>query len=189
MTQVSIPERTSAPPCDTIQGMEAPSEVVDYDDEWPALFESIRGRIAPALEDLGALVEHVGSTAVPGLAAKPIVDIDVVVRDATDMNASSQRLEELGYVAQGDLGVSGREAFAPPSSGPYHHLYVVVEGNDAHRNHVDLRDYLRRYPNEAKRYADRKRAVAHLLVTDRATYTDAKSALIEDFLVRARGSQ
>jgi GrpB-like predicted nucleotidyltransferase (UPF0157 family) len=58
--------------------MEAPSEIVDYDDEWPALFETIKGRIAPALEELGASVEHVGSTAVPGLAAKPIVDIDVV---------------------------------------------------------------------------------------------------------------
>ena len=87
-------------PCDTIQGMEAPSEVVDYDEEWPAFFESIRGRIAPALEDLGALVEHVGSTAVPGLAAKQVVDIDVVVRDLRDIKAASQRLEELGYVAR-----------------------------------------------------------------------------------------
>jgi GrpB-like predicted nucleotidyltransferase (UPF0157 family) len=166
--------------------VDTPALVVDYDPGWPTLFEELRSRVAPAVAALGGSVEHVGSTAVPGLPAKPIVDMDVVVRVVTDVAPAIKRLVAIGYTHEGDLGIAGREAFRAPPDGPYHHLYVVVEGSKPHRDHLDLRDYLRRHPDEADRYAARKREIAFLLEADRQAYVAAKSDLIEEFLRRAR---
>ena len=123
--------------------MRPPARVVDNDPAWPIAFEEIRSRLEPALADVALALEHVGSTAVPGLAAKPVIDVDVVVADATQVPIAIERLAALGYEHQGDLGVVGREAFGPLPGGPYHHLYVVVEGSEPHLDHVQLRDYLR----------------------------------------------
>jgi GrpB-like predicted nucleotidyltransferase (UPF0157 family) len=168
--------------------MEAPAVIVAYDPAWPATFEELRARLAPALAGVATSIEHVGSTAVPGLAAKPIVDVDVVVPHETSVPAAIERLVDLGYVHQGDLGVAGREAFRPPTDGRYHHLYVVVEGGAPHRDHVDLRDHLRRRRDEAARYAALKREVAHLLTTDRHAYVVAKDEVIRELLARARST-
>lgn len=131
-------------------------------------------------------VEHVGSTSVPGLAAKPIIDVDVVVHSAVDVRDAIARLRELGYQHRGDLGIIGREAFTTPSGLPYHHLYVVIEGSAPHRDHVDFRDYLRANAQAADRYANVKVRAAHLLGVDREAYVDAKSATVVDLLAEAR---
>ena len=95
-----------------------PIVITDYDTSWPTLFTQIAGPVAEALSDLGAIVEHVGSTAVAGLAAKPTVDIDVVVHKADDVPSVIERLRDLGYLYQGDKGVPGREAFLWPPGAP-----------------------------------------------------------------------
>jgi len=92
----------------------SPLVVADYDERWPAYFEELARPVHEALADLGAEVEHVGSTSVPGLAAKPIVDIDVVVGASEDVPRAIERLRSLGYVYQGDKGIEGREAFMWP---------------------------------------------------------------------------
>jgi GrpB-like predicted nucleotidyltransferase (UPF0157 family) len=105
-----------------------PAVVVDYDPAWPAMFDAVRSRVWPAVAPIALAVEHVGSTAVPGLAAKPIIDVDVVVA-AADVGRAVRALAALGYEDEGDLGVPGREALrAPATDLPYHHLYVVVAG-------------------------------------------------------------
>jgi len=163
-----------------------PVEVVPYDPEWPAVFGGVRERADAALAGLPHVTEHVGSTAVPGLAAKPIVDVDVVVPESGLVAAAVQALGRAGWRPEGDLGIAGREAFTPPGDGPYHHLYVVVAGSVPHRDHTDLRDFLRSNPAAAARYADRKRELAPLLRTDRAAYTEGKAALIAELLAEAR---
>ena len=168
--------------------MDPPAAVVDYDPAWPTLFEEIRSRVEPLVADLDGWVEHVGSTSGPGLAAKPIIDIDVVVRTAAQVALAVERLAVIGYIHQGDRGIVGREAFQPPPRTPYHHLYVVVEGSKPHSDHIDLRNYLRRHPDEAQRYAGRKRKIAYLLGNDRDAYLTAKSDIISEFLQRARRS-
>jgi GrpB-like predicted nucleotidyltransferase (UPF0157 family) len=107
-----------------------PSAVVIADDDtgWPGLFERLAEPLRAAVAGLGARVEHVGSTSVPGLAAKPIIDVDVVVPTAGDVPAAIERLRALGYVYQGDKGISGREAFLRPPGTAEHHLCVVVHG-------------------------------------------------------------
>jgi GrpB-like predicted nucleotidyltransferase (UPF0157 family) len=166
--------------------MDPRATVVEYDPAWPQLFDEISAHLTPAVDGLDVRIEHIGSTAVPGLAAKPIVDVDIVVREAADIAPLVERLAVIGYVHQGDLGVEGREAFACPTDGPYHHLYAVIEGEPAHRDHIDLRDRLRAHPEDARRYEDRKREVAPLLLVDREAYVEAKSDVIQDILRRAR---
>lgn len=161
--------------------------VVPYDPAWPAVFTSLRDRIAPALEDLDVRFEHVGSTSVPGLAAKPIIDLDIVVASAELVPVVIDRLAGLGYEHQGDLGIVGREAFRQPANLPDHHLYVVVDGSSPYLDHVDLRDQLRADPADAERYARLKQAVAHLLTTDRDAYVNAKADLVRELLAKARG--
>jgi GrpB-like predicted nucleotidyltransferase (UPF0157 family) len=90
--------------------MPIPVIVVDYDPNWPRIFETLRQRIAEALGDAAAAIEHVGSTAVPGLAAKPIIDTDVLLASETLLPVAIERLASLGYVHQGNLGIQEREA-------------------------------------------------------------------------------
>jgi GrpB-like predicted nucleotidyltransferase (UPF0157 family) len=165
--------------------MLAPAVVVAWDDKWSRDFQAIADRLTPALPD-GATVEHVGSTAVGGLAAKPIIDVDVVVRDRRTVPLAVVALQRLGYMHEGDLGIPGREAFSVLPGLPYHHLYVVVAGSQPHRDHIDLRDYLRTHPKEAERYAAVKQRLAYLLTTDRDEYVRQKSVVVEDLLARSR---
>jgi GrpB-like predicted nucleotidyltransferase (UPF0157 family) len=162
-----------------------PIVIEDYDGSWPETFERLNARLLRALDDAVLAVEHIGSTAVPGLPAKPIVDIDVVVSSEEDVSRAIERLASLGYEHEGDLGVAGREAFRWPAGERRHHLYVVVEGSHAHRRHVLFRDYLRTHPDEAVNYGQLKREFARRHRRDRAAYTDAKSAFIERALAEA----
>lgn len=163
-----------------------PATVVPYDPRWPELFADLRKRADAALAGIDHVIEHVGSTAVPGLDAKPVIDMDVVVADRAGGQAAIAALEASGWQHQGDQGVDGREAFQPPGDAIYHHLYVVVAGSKPHRDHVDLRDYLRAHPGEAARYAKLKHGLAPLLATDRPAYVDGKAELISELLRLAR---
>lgn len=161
--------------------------VVAYDAAWPAFFTSIKERLQALLVGSEAVIEHVGSTAVPGLAAKPIVDIDVVVPSGGDIPDAVRRLESRGYIHCGDLGIPGREAFDVPPDMPYHHLYVVAAGTKPHLDHVLLRGYLRSHPHAAESYGQRKLQVAHLITAEsRQAYMKAKASIIEELLAVAR---
>jgi GrpB-like predicted nucleotidyltransferase (UPF0157 family) len=117
--------------------------VVPYDPSWPQQFGRIAAHLGTALADVAVVaIEHVGSTSVPGLAAKPVLDIDVIV-DSDDIAAASVALERVGYEALGDLGVPERFAFQAPDDDPRRHVYVCVAGSLQLRNHLVVRDVLR----------------------------------------------
>jgi GrpB-like predicted nucleotidyltransferase (UPF0157 family) len=159
--------------------------IVDYDPHWPDLFQELRAPVVAALGDLVVIVEHVGSTAVPGLAAKPIIDMDVVVPSVTDIPEAIVRLAILGYVHRGDLGIHGREAFISPAGKPRHHLYVCALGSDELHRHRSFRDYLLTHPDDARAYAALKKAAALRFGEDRAAYNEAKTRFVEAVLQRA----
>ena len=159
--------------------------VVDYDADWPRQFEALRAVVARALGDVALAIEHVGSTAVPGLAAKPIVDLDVVVAPG-QVGTAIDRLSTIGYEHKGDLGVPGREAFKHPPGSSRHHLYVYPQGNLALANMLAVRDHLRAHPDAARAYADLKRRLAVEFADDVEGYVAGKTAFILDIL-RARG--
>jgi GrpB-like predicted nucleotidyltransferase (UPF0157 family) len=163
-----------------------PVVVVDYDPEWPRDFERLRARAAAALGDMALSIEHVGSTAVPGMVAKPVIDLDVIVRSSLDVSIAIERLRSVGYEHEGDLGVLGREAFQWPAGEPRHHLYVCAADSDALRNHLLFRDYLRSHPDAAERYGDVKRKAAREFGDDRQGYFEAKRAVGEEILDAAQ---
>lgn len=163
-----------------------PVVVVPYDAAWPATFEGLRAPLAAALGELAAGIEHIGSTAVPGLDAKPIIDLDVVIRRAADLDDVVRRLALLGYVHLGDLGIVGREAFRGPAASPRHHLYVCAAGAAALQAHLILRDALRADPGLAVQYGTLKRELAERYRDDRDAYTEGKSAFVTAVLLRER---
>ncbi|MGH3478427.1 MAG: GrpB family protein [Nocardioidaceae bacterium] len=165
--------------------------VGDYDPAWPAWFDTVRRHVWPAVRDVARRIDHVGSTAVPGLAAKPIIDLDVVVASDHDVSLVIEQLATIGYRWRGDLGVPGREAFtAIDDQGlPPHNLYVVVENNQAHVDHWLLRDVLRTEPEARQRYAALKKRNAQRADRDMDVYVAAKADFVGDLLARARAER
>ena len=164
---------------------EPPKEMivlVEYDPGWPTLFHELSIPVQNALGDIAVGIEHIGSTAVPGLLAKPVIDIDVVIRSLSDLPIAVTRLAVLGYTHQGDLGIHGREAFRAPASSPAHHLYVCPVDGAELRRHRQFRDYLRTHPEVANKYAALKRDALRRFPLDRIAYTTAKSDFIEEVL-------
>src|SRR4051812_34275182 len=159
--------------------------VVDYDPSWPELFEQLHASIWPCVRELATSIEHVGSTSVEGLAAKPVIDMVIVVPTASAIGPVIERLATLGYRHRGDLGVPGREAFTRPDGTPAHHLYACVEGNRGLRNHLAVRDYLRRNPPAARDYGALKKQLAARFPNDIDGYVEGKSDFILEILARS----
>ena len=160
--------------------------VIDYDPVWPAVFEELRARAWNAVSDVAVSIEHVGSTAVPGLAAKPIIDISVVVPSLAQVFMAVDRLAKVGYVHRGDLGIEGREAFHSPDGLPAHHLYVCLRDTPALANHLAVRDYLRAHPEVATTYGELKKQLAKRFGNDIDGYIDGKTGFLLAIL-RAAG--
>jgi GrpB-like predicted nucleotidyltransferase (UPF0157 family) len=161
---------------------EDPLVIQDYDPAWRDRFAALAARAQTALAGLALRIEHVGSTAVPGLPAKPVVDLDVIVAARADVAEAIRRLERLGYVHKGNAGIEGREAFRWPPGEARHHLYVLVEGAAELRRHLAFRDALRADAALRDAYAALKRSLARQHAGDREVYTEAKSDFISRVL-------
>lgn len=156
--------------------------VVPYSEDWPTHFERVARGLRPALETLPIVsIEHVGSTSVPGLAAKPILDIDVVV-ESRDVPAAVAALESVGYLHRGNLGVAGRQAFDAPDDDPPRHVYVCEAGALSVRNHLAVREVLRRREDLRAEYAAVKLALAADPDMDIDRYLAGKSAVLQKVL-------
>ena len=154
----------------------------DYDPRWHPEFIRLRERLSECLGCLATAIEHIGSTAIPGMTAKPIIDIDVLASTDQNVDAIIARLATLGYIHEGDLGISGREAFRTPEHSPRHHLYVCHGDRQEFHRHVIFRDYLRSNPWAAVEYIRIKKAAAKEFRNDRISYTNAKSLYIENIV-------
>jgi GrpB-like predicted nucleotidyltransferase (UPF0157 family) len=159
-----------------------PVIIVPYVPIWPDIFAELRDRLVAALGLAAIRIEHIGSTAVPGLAAKPIIDIDVVIATQADLPLAISKLSAAGYAYQGEKGIEGRHAFAQPAALPPHHLYVCAASSSELRRHIAFRDYLRANPEAAKAYGALKKRLAEKFGEDREGYTEAKSAFIAEAL-------
>jgi GrpB-like predicted nucleotidyltransferase (UPF0157 family) len=159
--------------------------IVDYDPQWACDFEALRARIWTAVEDVAVSIEHVGSTSVPGLAAKPVLDIDIVVESEEAVRQTIDRLAKIGYTHKGNLGIEGREAFRAATNKPAHNLYVCRHDSAALRDHRTFRDYLRTHPETAKAYAELKRSLAGQFPDDINSYATAKTDFVTGVLESA----
>jgi GrpB-like predicted nucleotidyltransferase (UPF0157 family) len=159
-------------------------EVLDHDPTWAERFEALRAALSPALSGMDARIEHVGSTSVIGLAAKPVIDADIILQDVADLPRVIAQLESLGYRHLGDLGITGREAFRHPSPPFRHNLYAAAADALPVRNHLAFRDALRADASLRDEYAALKRRLA-ATCDDMDTYVEGKTALIVRVLERA----
>ena len=159
--------------------MQPPIVIEDFNPHWSITFERIRLELAAALGNLALRIEHVGSTAVPGLPAKPIIDIDVVIDTESDLSAATDRLTLIGYTYEGDLGIPRRYAFRARDPDPAHHLYVCAQDSPELHRHLLFRDHLRTHPSTAHAYGALKRQIQADVTGDRTAYTARKSAFIE----------
>jgi GrpB-like predicted nucleotidyltransferase (UPF0157 family) len=162
--------------------------IVDYDAAWPELAAAELGLIEAALGDAVVRVDHVGSTAVPGLAAKPIVDLQASVAEIDRTDLYVPALERLGYLFAPDDESPDFHFFGKPAERPRtFHLHVCAAGSEHERRHLALRDYLRADPEEARRYADLKRELVAAGPGDRLAYIEGKLGYVEALERRALG--
>ena len=169
--------------------MSSPIRIVDYDPKWPSMYEMEEELILSTVGRVVIELEHVGSTAVPGLGAKPIIDIMAAVRRIDDAVEIIEPLAAIGYeyVAEYEEFVPERRYFRKGAPEPAsHHLHVVEPTTHFWKDHLLLRDYLRAAPEEARAYQAFKRDLARKITQDRVAFTDAKTSFIESALERAR---
>ena len=156
--------------------------VLPFDVAWQSAFEKIKGEIEEAIGCFVIVIEHVGSTAVEGMSAKPCVDIDVIIEDYSAFGAVVDGLRAIGYIHEGDLGIKEREAFKYSGKEhlQMHHLYVCPKYSKELHRHITFRDFLRSNPEAVKKYSLRKEKGAELFPNDIDGYIQYKSPCIEE---------
>jgi len=156
--------------------------VLPYDSSWKTDFEKIKYEIENAIGDVIISIEHVGSTAVEGMAAKPCIDIDVIIRDYSAFDDIAKKLETIGYIHEGNLGIKDREAFRYTDK-PHlqnHHLYVCPQYSAELHRHIIFRDFLKSNPEAVKKYSCVKEKAAELFPDDIDKYIEYKSPCISE---------
>lgn len=156
--------------------------MLPYDSAWKTAFEEIRKEIEEAVGDLIVGMEHVGSTSVEGMSAKPCIDLDVIIPDYTVFDNVVDRLKVIGYFHEGDLGIPGREAFRY-SGKPHlqnHHLYVCPKDSVELHRHITFRNFLRNHPEAVKKYSAVKETAARLFPDDIDRYMAYKAPCIQE---------
>lgn len=158
-----------------------------YSAEWPTLFQTEAMQLQAAIGSHVLDIQHVGSTAIPGIPAKPILDIAVAVANLEAAVLCVQPLVALGYLYHGEAGVPGRYFFTKGDPRTCHlHMNAITSVD--WRQQIAFRDYLRQHPAEAQAYAALKLRLADLFATDRSAYTASKAAFIADILQKALAS-
>ncbi len=160
--------------------------VVEYDPHWPQMFEREAEKLAAVLGDNLVAIHHIGSTAVEGLAAKPIIDILPVVKNLAYVDAKNEQFAALGYECMGEFGIPGRRYMRKGGDLRTHQVHVFAQENEyAISRHLAVRDYLRAHPAEAAEYAALKRSLAARYPSDIEGYCDGKDAFVKQLEKRA----
>jgi GrpB-like predicted nucleotidyltransferase (UPF0157 family) len=164
--------------------------IQEYQKSWVGDFNAIKNVINEAFSDIKVSIEHVGSTAIINLAAKPIIDIDIVYDTNEDFEAIKKGLEKLGYYHNGDQGIKGREVFKRgEAKGKHnvldvitHHLYVCATQSEQLKRHLDFRNYLNTHENERKQYQRMKYDIAEAANQDKKVYATLKESVAKEFI-------
>ncbi len=160
--------------------------IVDYNPQWPQMYEQEKARIQDAIGEYLIDIQHVGSTSIPGLSSKPVIDIMTVIRNISLIEQCVQPLEALDYLYQGERGIPGRHFFRKPIDishiGRAYHMHVVEKGHDQWVMYQLFREYMLLHPESVSQYDILKRELALKHGSDRAAYTAAKASFIESII-------
>jgi len=174
--------------------MRQPDPIEDYDPRWPLIYAKEQDRILNAIGKTVIGIEHIGSTAVPGLGAKPIIDVMVALACLSDAQKCIGPLKGIGYeyVPEYEVMIPERRYFRKgPESIPnkHFHLHMVQRNGDIWKRQLSFRDYLRSHSDVAQRYCKLKKELAEKHASNREAYTEAKTSFIESVLAQARITQ
>lgn len=159
-------------------------QVHPYNEDWPRQFAALHQRLWPAVSHLATSIEHVGSTSVPGLPAKPVIDLDIVIPTRDCLPAITSALAALGYQHRGDQGIPDRDAYRLIEPVRTQHLYVCPAGSLPLHNHLTLRDHLRANPTDRNAYAQLKFDLAQKFPNDIDSYIAGKTDFILNILAQ-----
>ena len=165
--------------------MSDPVVVVPYDAAWPDLFRALGTMLREALGTLALRIDHIGSTAVPGLAAKPVIDVQISVASMEPLEAFRLPLERLGFVYRPDNPDRTKRYFREKPGERRTHIHVRQTGSLSEQLALLFRDYMRAHPQEAQAYAELKKRLAIAYRDDRYDYTEAKAPFIWEAMRRA----
>ena len=154
-------------------------EVVEHNDAWLRQFEIEKQLIISRLPINKIWVHHIGSTAVSGLAAKPIIDILIEVEEIENLDEYNEIFESIGYECKGEFGISGRRYFQKGGNQRSHHIHAFHKDSDNTMRHLAFRDYLIAHPLVAKEYAALKRNIARNCNNDNSIYCDGKNEFVK----------
>ena len=161
-------------------------EVVPYNAEWPTLFQQEATNLATIFGPEVVAIHHIGSTSVPRLWAKPIIDVMMEVHDVERLDAFSFQVIELGYIPKGEFGVVGRRFYIKGSElHRTHHIHAYATGHPEIELHLSFRDYLRAHNDEVQRYSQLKDDLARQFPTDMAGYMAGKDAFLKEMVRKA----
>ncbi|SCB25880.1 GrpB family protein [Rhizobium multihospitium] len=164
-------------------------ELVPYDPCWPGDFERIREKLERLLAPYVVTIEHIGSTSIPGIAAKPLIDIDIILRGSADVPAATQILLEQNYEPRGNRYDDDVWAFMRRDGRPPERIYLCPPNNRTHVHRVIFRDYLRAHPAEAAAYAALKLELAEMHRHDGDRYTAEKRHFVDAIIEKAVGQR
>ncbi|MBC7933244.1 MAG: GrpB family protein [Rubrivivax sp.] len=162
-------------------------EVVPHNPQWRAAFEAEAKHVAAALGENVVAIHHIGSTAIPNIYAKPVVDLLVEVTDITEVDGQSSAMESLGYEVMGEYGIPGRRYFRKDNREGIrtHHIHAFETGSAEVERHLAFRDYMIAHPGDAQRYSELKRKLAEQHPQSIDGYMDGKDGFIKEIDRRA----
>lgn len=162
-------------------------EVVPHDPAWAQEFKAEAQRLSAALGEIAIAIHHIGSTAIPCIYAKPIIDLLLEVNDLAQLDRQQAAVEQLGYEAMGEYGIPGRRYFRKHNAAGTrtHHLHAFAPGSSHVERHLLFRDYLIAHPQDAQQYSNLKRRLAAQYLTDIESYMDGKDSLIKTLETRS----
>lgn len=160
-------------------------QVMDYDEDWVMRFQLEAKKLKDIFGEELIEIHHIGSTSVPGLRAKPIVDIMPVVQRIDRVDDYNSQMEMIGYECMGEFGITGRRYFRKGGDNRTHQMHIFEVGDANVRRHLAFRDYLRMHQEDASRYASLKTDLAYKFPNDIQSNIDGKDALIKEIEKKA----
>ncbi|WP_081417477.1 GrpB family protein [Paenibacillus sp. Soil522] len=164
--------------------------IEEYNDEWPFIYQEEKRKIEEVMTDKAIAIEHIGSTSLQGLGAKPIIDFMVGVNELKEVEAFIEPLAKIGYEHVYHNKFPNRRFFRRGQwRAGTHHLHIYVYGSEEWKNNILFRDYLRAHPEMLKQYNQLKKELAEKYHHDRVAYTNAKHPFILDVIQKAKLSE
>lgn len=154
--------------------------VEPYNKKWKAKFKSEKHKLEKVFNDIIVDIHHIGSTAIPGIKAKPVIDIMVVVKDIDKVDSFNNAMKTLGYEPKGEFGIENRRFFQKGDNNRTHHVHIFQQGNKEIKRHLNFRDYMRAHPQKAHKYSNLKETLADKYSHDINKYIEGKNDFIAE---------